>query len=479
MPQGGWERILEAAPSPLFLVDEKGSIAFANQEAHSLFGYPKGMLRGKSVEILVPLRFRERHERLRTSFQHEPRDRRIGPTRELQGLRRNGSEIPITLTLKPIGFGGRRYTLAAVVDIRARREIEEKLADSEREMRLIMDHAPLIIAYVDHRRRYRFVNRRYADLFDTQASRIIGKSVRSFLGPKTYARIRPYWDRAFKGEVVNYEFRLPVPGGTRRWVQVDLVPRDLPDGSVTGVFVIAFDIHERKLGETALRTLPQRILRAQEDERRRVSRDLHDGVNQLLGAIRFQMHSAVSVAKNSDCPAGLQFMKIEGLLDKAIEEVRRVSRGLMPAELEALGLGPALESLCEEFGRDNGMPVELNLEGLPSRLTPETALHLFRICQEALSNAAKHAKATRSVVRFERLPGFLVAVVEDNGKGYSLATHANLEVALQGLGLNNMRQRAAGIGGRFEVRSFPGEGTTIRITLPMKRRRNADAPKKR
>jgi PAS domain S-box-containing protein len=462
-----FSKIFDGTPVAMLLVDYEGQIALANREAHSLFGYPADTLINRPVESLVPRRIRRRHARMREEFQSNASVRSMASGSPLNGVRRDGKEIPLEVGLNPIRHGRSSYTLVSLLDLSERRRAEEALAESEREIRLIMDHAPFMVAYVDQRRRYRFVNRRFEQAFVLDGDRILGKSIREFLGRKVYTRVKSHWDRAFRNNFVSYEFRLRFPHGSSRWVHVDLIPRDRPDGKVIGMFVIVTDIHERKLAENALSQLPHRILVAQEDERKRVARELHDGVNQLLGSIRFRMRSAVKSATEAACPVNAEFSKIEGLLEKSIEEVRRVSRALLPPELEELGLGPALKNLCLEFKRERDLPVELEIPENPD-LSPDTALHLFRICQESLSNAARHAKASSARVRLAVKNERVVLEIRDNGRG--LANRSELG---SGLGLNNIRHRAAGLGGSVSLDSSPGGGTRVRVSIPVEPARGA------
>lgn len=226
------------------------------------------------------------------------------------------------------------------------------------------------------------------------------------------------------------------------------------------------DITEQKHADRELRRLHASVIAAQETERKRMARDLHDGVGQILSGVKFRLE-ALSGKIVSKGGAAAQILEIGGLMGRAIAEIRLVSKNLMPSELEDLGLAPALRTLCRDFKENGGVPVTLRTGPLPATVTPELALALFRITQEALNNIRKHSGATMVTVDLSRIRSEVVLSVSDNGIG--LAVGGGRPRAGRGIGLGSMRERAESNGGRIEFDSKTGVGTTLRVHAPFLR----------
>jgi PAS domain S-box-containing protein len=230
-------------------------------------------------------------------------------------------------------------------------------------------------------------------------------------------------------------------------------------GSRIGEFI------QRRRAEAASKNLPKRLLEAQEAERRRVARDLHDGVNQILSAAKFRLHTVRSAAQNADRKLAGRAAKVTSLLDKAIEELRHISRNLRPAELDDLGLLPALRSIAEDFNERTGIDFSLAPPKRLVELPPDIQLTLYRIFQEALTNIEKHAKATRVQCQLSCDNGEVKLTIRDNGKGFNPATAR--PTSQSGWGLENMRERASFAGGSLALKSLPGRGTQICVGIPL------------
>ena len=224
------------------------------------------------------------------------------------------------------------------------------------------------------------------------------------------------------------------------------------------------DITEQKRAERELRGLHSRSISAQETERKRLSRELHDGVGQILSGVKFRLESLPGeiALKGKDAD---KIIKVGGLLSQAISEIRRVSQNLMPSELVDLGLEPALRTLCREFKERAGVQVALETGNTPPEIAPALELALFRIAQEALNNVGKHSKATNAAVKLTRKGKELVLTVSDNGIGFALS--GKRRPAGRGIGLGSMRERSELLGGSLELNSKPGAGTALVVRVPL------------
>lgn len=211
-----------------------------------------------------------------------------------------------------------------------------------------------------------------------------------------------------------------------------------------------------------LREIAAHALGAAEEERKRIARELHDGIAQSLAALRVRLRLARAARSDEERLDHLD--EISEALGAATEEVRRIARGLRPPALDMLGLTPAIESHARTLSEATGIAIECDLAPVGGRLTPEAELALYRVFQEALSNVVRHSHASRVELRMRVRPGFIEASIRDNGRGFDVA-EAMAENG-RGLGLFGMKERASYVGGRVDIESRPGAGTKITVVIP-------------
>jgi signal transduction histidine kinase len=210
-----------------------------------------------------------------------------------------------------------------------------------------------------------------------------------------------------------------------------------------------------------LHRLSARLVRAQEDERRVIARELHDEVGQALTAVKLQL----SVARHAIPPAGAPSLdEARSVTDAALQSVRELSRLLHPPMLDDMGLAPALDWFLKGFADRSGIAMEFVHSGMEPRPAPEVETCLFRVVQEATTNIARHASAKACRVYLQRLPSSVVLTVEDDGQGFDTRT-ARRRVPL-GFGLLGIEERVADARGWFRLESAPGRGTRITVELP-------------
>ena len=221
----------------------------------------------------------------------------------------------------------------------------------------------------------------------------------------------------------------------------------------------------RRVAETAARDFSGRLIRAHEEERGRLARDLHDDVTQRLARL------AIDAAQVERLPPGpIASETMSGMRDGLVrlsEDIHALSYRLHPSTLEDLGLVAALNAECERFARQEAIPVEVKLCEIPASVSSETALCLFRIAQEALRNVQRHAKARAVDVSLHRLDGGLQLAVRDDGVGFARARDSRHRSEDPHLGLASMRERVQLLGGTIDIDSAPGHGTTILAWVPL------------
>jgi two-component system, NarL family, sensor kinase len=229
---------------------------------------------------------------------------------------------------------------------------------------------------------------------------------------------------------------------------------------------LALNISEYRVADAKLRVLAQRVVRSQEEERARLSRDLHDGISQWLVSIKLQVESGIAkLVAQSNKPevARASFDRAANQLNDVLGEVRRISHDLRPALLDDLGLAAALDHLTREFCENTGIATRFEADGAIEGLTDVANTVFFRIAQETLTNIKRHANATNVIVRLEGDKTDVKLVVSDNGVGFDVAGIA--QHPKRGIGLRNMHERVNAIGGKLELLSS-AEGTQVTATLP-------------
>jgi signal transduction histidine kinase len=258
------------------------------------------------------------------------------------------------------------------------------------------------------------------------------------------------------------------PDGSHITALVNIAPLRNGKGELIGAMNCFQDITERKRAEKdledahrKLKILSQRRVKVQEEERRHLARELHDEVGQALTAAKINLQAAM---KESDGARSKRIDETTAILEKLLGQVRQISIDLRPSTLDDLGLIPALRSLLDQQGRRASVAVHLSAKDVPENLDPEIKTTCFRIAQEAITNAVRHANATRIDVDLSCENGNLRLHVRDDGKGFDAESSQEQTV---GLGLIGIKERAALVGGRAKIVSSPNKGTTIETLLPL------------
>jgi two-component system NarL family sensor kinase len=229
---------------------------------------------------------------------------------------------------------------------------------------------------------------------------------------------------------------------------------------------LALNISEYRVADAKLHALAQRVVRSQEEERARLSRDLHDGISQWLVSIKLQIESGIAkLTAHSTQPevARASFDRAAGQLNDVLGEVRRISHDLRPALLDDLGLAAALDHLAREFNEHTSIATKFEAKGMVDGLTDVANTVLFRIAQETLTNIKRHANASHAQIRLVGDKSSIKLIVSDDGIGFDVAGIA--QHPKRGIGLRNMHERVNAVGGELELVSSP-EGTQVTATLP-------------
>jgi len=229
--------------------------------------------------------------------------------------------------------------------------------------------------------------------------------------------------------------------------------------AVIVVLTLAINLHEHRLADKNLKELAHKTVMFQEDEKKHLARELHDGINQLL--VSSKCHLELLGQKLPDTDLRQHLDKSQQSLMTAINEVRHISHQLRPSALDDIGLEAALTTLLQDFKSHSGIEIDIHFETQDQRLKSEVATTLYRVVQESLNNVEKHSSARKVSVILQQLGSLLQLMVRDDGVGFN----PNDVLARRGIGLRNMRERVEFIGGEFDIISEPGFGTEMTVLL--------------
>jgi PAS domain S-box-containing protein len=367
---------------------------------------------------------------------------------------------------------GKVYRIVGIAeDITERKQVWDALRENEARKSAIMRVALDAIITIDHAGRIIELNSAAENFFTHSRSKLIGENIIEIIPPS----LRPWFQDGLtnhfsgeKGPAVGSRIELPVLRADKsRFYAEFTITRIKLKGEPTFTVYIR-DITQRKRAEEELRSLPQRIIKAQEVERSRVARELHDGVNQIIASVKMRIRNAQESLPAFQAATREILGRCDGLLVKALEENRRIAHNLHPADLNNLGFSAACQNLCKEFQSRTSVEVQCRIM-LPAknRLPPGIELTLFRIVQEAINNIEKYAHAKTTTLRIGLRNDSIQLKIQDDGRGFDPKKMSlNKKEKGHGLGLTNMRERALSLGGNCEIASTLKKGTTIMVRIP-------------
>jgi len=296
---------------------------------------------------------------------------------------------------------------------------------------------------------------------------LTGMNVKEFLSGEALQRAREVGRRLLRGEALDapYEQRMTRKDGAEAHLRLSasLITRD---GQPKAYQLIAHDITEEKRMENNLRFYVRQVTEAQEEERKRIARELHDETAQELVAASRQLDSLISVPGEVPERDIKLLDGIRAQVDKTLEGVRRFSQDLRPSVIDDLGLLPALDWLVSDLEKQFAIGIGMAVLGPERRFSPEVELVLFRIAQEALRNVWKHSGASRAWLTVEFGNNKTTLAVTDNGKGFEVPRSVADLANVGKLGLAGMEERARLVGGKLTLESEPGKGTTVTVEVP-------------
>jgi PAS domain S-box-containing protein len=449
---GDLRRLFEENSHPMW-VREGPQIVAVNQAALIHYGYSRDEFRALTMSGLVVTDAPDEPVAVRPpATQVAEHPRALSKHR-----RKDGSFVDVEVTSFAVTFRMRPASLDSILDVTCRRKTEAQAGYLDVLLATVTD---AVVASDEN-----FVltgwNAAAESTFGRRADEVLGQPDAlvfrtNFVGVERAAVIRSLVETGrFHGEL-RYRRR----DGKRVHIESRAAALFDSDGKRLGYVSVNRDISERSYAEEAIRALLKEVLTAQEVERRRIARELHDETAQTLTSLLIGLRAIEESQDLGQALGGASTMR--GLVAAALEGVKRIARGLRPTVLDDLGLQEALERVGLEVSRVNGFVVDVQATGprLP-RLPEALETALYRVAQEALTNASKHASPKVVSVLIHRNPSEVRLVIEDDGKGFDVS-----EVLSDAqLGLLGIRERVRLVGGSVTVESSPGHGTTICVSV--------------
>ncbi len=464
-----FRRLLDAAPDAIAVTDAAGRIVLVNAQTERLFGYRREELVGRTVEMLLPRRFRDGHLGLRGDYSAHPRTRPMGTGLLLAGQRKDGSEFPVDISLAAIENEEGPLVGAFIRDVSGRKAIEVAQRKSEQRFERLLESAPDAIVIVDPAGRITLVNTQTEKLFGYERSELLGAPVETLLPARFHARHTGHREGYFadprtRPMGAGLELAGRRKDGSEFPVDISLSGIETDEGHLAAAFVR--DVTEREARIELERAIGERravlshLVSAGEEERRRIAADIHDDSIQVMTAAGMRLQI---FRRSINEPEQLSRLKeLEQTIQLSISRLRHLIFELRPPALDNEGLSAALRDYLDEA--DQGSGTSYRLDNRLAAEPPEaTRVILYRIAQEVLTNIRKHAAAENATVTLEASEEGHHVRVRDDGVGFTPET----TISRPGhIGLAAIRERAELAGGWLRIESAPGQGTTVEFWIP-------------
>lgn len=347
---------------------------------------------------------------------------------------------------------------------RRKRKAELALRENEERLRVMADAAPSLIWTSDKDGNLTFQGEKRLDFTSNSMGAALGEKWKRYIHPDDLPSVLAANARAYEQRCgFSKEYRLRRHDGVYRWMFDVAVPRRSANEAFSGFIGSAIDITDQKLAKEALEKVSGKLIEAQEQERSRIARDLHDDICQRLALLSLEMDRASTDSDSSNSRRNKRMLDIRQHCAEIASDVQALSHELHSSKLDYLGLVAAVRGFCAEFSKLKNVNVTFSEEKVPHSLPKQVSLCLFRVTQEALHNALKHSGTSQFTVTLRGTSGQLQLEVRDWGAGFDMEAAARNG----GLGLVSMQERMHLVKGSFHIESRLNEGTRIVVSVPV------------
>jgi PAS domain S-box-containing protein len=453
--------IVESSDDAIVGKDMDGTITEWSRGAERLYGYSADEVIGKPISFLLPPDCAD-------DFPEIMQKMRLGESishYKTAGQKKDGGRIDVSLSVSPLRDEAGKLIGAVAIAHDISQHEESALRESEERFRLMADTAPALIWTSTPDKLCNYFNMPWLEFTGRSLDSELGNGWAEGVHPEDLRRCLEIYVQSFdRREKFRMEYRLRRHDGEYRWVLDTGVPRFNLDGSFDGYIGLGVDVTDRKRAEDSLSTLSRKLIEAQEQERARIARELHDDTNQRLALVMIEIGQLKKDLPHATDEIHSRLDELRNATSEISTDLQALSHELHSSKLEYLGMIPAMKGLCEEFGKQHKAKVEFSSYDLTRPVSPEVSLCLFRILQEALHNAAKHSRVGNFSVQLRETSTGIHLTVRDSGAGF------DPEEAMKGngLGLTSMKERLHLVKGEMSIDSQPQRGTVIHARIPFR-----------
>jgi PAS domain S-box-containing protein len=445
------------------IVSPEGRFLAGNEAFSKFIGYTEEELLGKTVQSVThpedwPMFSQRLDQVLANGVSFQGVQKRC--------LHKNGQVLCAECSASLIRDldGKPQYFVAEVMDITERKRAEEALRESEKRFRLVADTAPALIWMSGTDKLCTFFNKGWLEFTGRLMEQELGEGWAAGVHPEDLERCLRIYGDSFDARVdFELEYRLRRFDGNYRWIVDYGVPRFESDGTFLGYIGSCVDITDRKLTAESLEELSGRLITAQEEERVRIARELHDDFSQRMALQGIGLAQLWRKLPESEIEGRAKVQELLKRTQEISSDMHSLSHQLHSSKLALVGLGPALMGLCEEMSAKHKIEIEFTQRGDFSEIPKDVALCLFRIAQEALGNVVKHSHAKQAQAELRGANNEIRLRIVDLGVGFD----PDLRSAHAGMGLVSMRERLRLVSGTLSVGSAPSKGTEILAQVPL------------
>mgnify|MGYP005815592209 CR=1 FL=1 len=446
----------------ILVADAKGIIIHCNPSCERIFDYSKEEVVGQSVEMLIPEELRKKHLKHRLGYTKNPQFRQMGLGLELMGLTKKGDQVPLEISLSHADSEKGLIVICFIIDVSKRRHLQSEL-EKEREMiRQYMNVTTSLFLLINKEEEIVLANNALGELLGVSSQELKGKNWFDEFLPETNrdSMRQLFKDLIEQGTLVSdsYENEIVTVDGRVRLVEWHNTLLKDEKGQFEATLSSGVDITEKRALEKAR---AEALFLGQENERKRIALELHDGLGQSISAINLNLNAFEPELEKFNKKVQSIYTNLKSTLNETMEEIRSISYNLTPRILEDFGLGKALENLVETLNNPDSIKLSLSLHGDLVKLDKSLALAAYRIVQELVNNALKHANSTEINIHVVRVKDGLNLLIEDNGKGF---VHSQKTM---GLGLSNVKSRVDILKGSLHIDSNEKSGTSVSIIIPL------------
>ena len=348
------------------------------------------------------------------------------------------------------------------------KQVEEALRKSEEKYK-ILTTSSLTGIFIHQDGRFVFVNDRFATMHGYTTEELLGMEYKALIHPDDREVMTERASKRLKGESVPSQYevqRLKKDGGT---IWCEMIAAAIEYRGKPAIMGNIVNITKRKQAEEHVHTLTQQLMKAQEDERQRIARYLHDNVAQDLSLMRIGCETLFDNYPSIHIGIREKSSELSKILKRSIAALRNFAYDLHPPGLEQLGLVRTVYQYCEEFAEKNKIDINFFAAGMDDLTIPfDTEINLYRLIQEALRNIKKHADASRVTLKMVASFPYIILRIEDDGKGFDIKDRMVSAIKEKRMGLRSMEERVSLLNGKMKIHSRPTEGTKIYIEVPYK-----------